>query len=262
MAFTVTARHSGNSGTTSAQTLTTDSQTPTASSLLLVFFGAQNDSHSQAQVFQTPTDSGAGLTYTSIVNITDIPWEGSASFALGQAAYRATVGSSPSAFTITVDEYAAANVGNYACVCADVTGYDTGTPIVQSKANGATVNPRSDTQAGTVTLDATPTAGNLIVVGFNSGLNTGGGFASPTAGGGKTFTQLFNQNATWAQGGLWYRVADGGESATITCSDVGDQVGVWTAIGVEIKSAGGGGGGPTTGGWPRVHRAQHQYSLV
>ena len=237
MAFTVTARHSGNSNGTPAQTLTTDSTTPTADSLLIVASGAQNQNNGTTQVIQTPV--GGSLTYTKIVESASVAWNGDGAYLMKGVAYSAPVGGSPGAHTVTVDHQAGVVEPLYSAVCCDITGHDAGDPIVQFDANAASVA-TGDAHAGTVVLDAAPAAGNLVVVAFFSGADTGGGFASPTMGSGKTFTQLFNQSVNLLQGGLWYREADGAEVATITCSDVGNSVGQWSAVAFEVAAAAGG----------------------
>lgn len=239
MAFTVTARHSGNSTTTSAQTLTTSSATPTASSLFLTFFGAENDSHSTAHAFQTPT--GGGYTYSSVSATTSFDWETTSSFAVALAGYRADVGGSPAAHTVTVDAYSTTNAGFYAASCLDITGHASSTPV-RTATGGAAVNPSGSSASGTVTLSAAPAANNLVVVGFIAGADSGGGFATPTAGASKTFTSILNQNTGFAQLSTWYRICDGTESATITCSDLGDTVGNYAAVAVEIAATATAGG--------------------
>lgn len=237
MAFTVTARHTGSNGTTGSQTLTTDSQTPTASSLFLLAAGVENASQTTLPAWQTPT--GGGLAYTSIASIGDatpILWNGFTDFLISSILWRAPVGGSPSAFTATVDGYTSTDLGYYRAVGFDITGHNPVSPIVQSKAAGAQ-KAGGNTETGTVTFDAAATAGNLIVVMFFAGSDSGGGYASPTAGGGKTFSTVINQDITFCSIGIFYRVADGGESTTITCSDLGQVTGNYTAIAVEVASA-------------------------
>ena len=245
--FVVTARHSGNLGTSSAQTLTTSSTTPTADSLLLAFYAAENDGHNVATTLGAPT--GGGLSYSLVNKIGDsvtIPWDTAATdFRISSALYQATVGSSPTAHTVVFDAYSGTNLGFYAGACVDITGHNTSSPVVQSKTAGTT-KPGGSAETGTVVLDSTPTAGNLLIVAFSAGADSGGGFASPTAGVGKTFTQSFNQSSAYAQVGIWWRICDGTESATITCSDLGQLVGNYTAHAVEIAPAGGGGSLTTT----------------
>lgn len=140
---------------------------------------------------------------------------------------------------MVVDAYATTAAGYYSAACLDITGHGSSTPV-QVATGGAAVNPASSTATGTVTLGSAPTAGNLVVVAFFAGADVGGGFASPTAGAGKTFTTVVNQNppAGYSQLGVFYRVADGAESTTITCTDLGQSVGNYAALAVEIPATG------------------------
>jgi hypothetical protein len=260
VAFTVTARHSAGSGLTSSQTLASSSATETADSLLLVGMVAENDAHSTNQGWQTPT--GGSLTYTQVAESADAAWGAADStFSLSAAMYRAPISSSPSAHTITVDAFSGTQAAWYDVRACDITGHNAAAPAVQSKANSADINPASSSASGTVTLDAVPTAGNLIVVYFGCGADADGAPASPTAGGGKTFTAVSTSATAFPVAGLWYRVADGTESATITCSDLGTTVGNYGAIAVEIAAASGSASVPLQqwptgnlvgGPWPRI----------
>lgn len=236
MAFAVTARHTGNNGQVSAQTFASNSVTPTASSLLLVVSTAENDGHATAQAV---TISGGSLTYSNVIKSSDFAWDGSSTFALSCSLQRATVGGSPSAFAVTADHYSGTNLGYYSVAAVDITGHDTTTPVVQTKANGATSS--GDTVSGTVTLDSTPTTTNLVVGVLAAGADGGGGFAAPTFGG-QSMTQHHNQNpaAGYTQVGMWSRVITGGESSAVfSCSDMGGAVGNWAGCVVEIALAGG-----------------------
>lgn len=236
MAFTVTARHNAASPTTAATSRATDSVTPTADSLLLCVAGAEHDGVATAAEL---TLSGGSLTWTDIAEIdgeASPNWTDTNAFRTDAGLYRATVGASPSAFAITLTTTVSSYIPIAAC---DITGHDTTTPIVQQASNSAAVNPQSSAASSTVTLSSAPTSGNLIVVGLVSGADSGGGFASPTAGVGKTFSTARNQTGGYTQAGLFYRVADGTESTTITCSDVGDDVGNWLMFAVEIAAEAG-----------------------
>ena len=72
MAFTVTARHNANAGTTAAQTHTPSATTPTADSLLLLGFGGESAGSTVTPAIQTPT--GGGLTYTGMAQGTARAW--------------------------------------------------------------------------------------------------------------------------------------------------------------------------------------------
>jgi hypothetical protein len=237
LAFTVTARHSGNSGATGVQTQATNSVTPTADSLLLTAAAAENDGHLTAKTWSM---SGGSLTYTQIAASADAQWASSPTFEIAAIMYRAPIGGSPSAFAITVDAFSTTNTATYDVRSCDITGHNASTPVVQSKAaSGQKAGSGANSEQGTVIFDTVPTAGNLIVVYFSAGADVASAPASPTAGVGKTFTAISTVSARDTNGGLWYRIADGTESATITCADLGDSVGNYGAVAVEIALAGG-----------------------
>ena len=213
--FTVTMRHVLDQASGNAQTGTTSSTTPTADSLLLAFYGAEADSHATLPTLPAPT--GGGLSFTLVNKDGDdaaLQWDGSTNFHSGSALYRAQVGASPTAHTLVVDAYATTALGYYCAGAVDVIGHDTTNPVVQEKVNGAGGIGPSDTQTGTVTLDAAPTSGNLLVVGIFAAADSGGAFTAPTAGAGKTMTTHLSQNnGGFVHLGIWSRVCDGTESA-------------------------------------------------
>jgi len=237
MAFSVTSRHSGTSGT-SAQTLATNSTTPTASSLFLVGWASETDNNATAPSQQTPT--GGGYSYSLVDKAGDATaweWNGTSGFRIAGGLYRADVSGSPSAHTVTVDSFSGTTVAFYSAVCLDITGHSSSTPV-QTKINGANVAAASDTASGTITLNSTPTTSNLVIAVFGAGADGGGLPAVPTAGVGKTFTQVNAVGSLAACNvGMYYRVWDGSESTTITCSDLGQQVGNWFGIAAEIPAA-------------------------
>lgn len=238
MAFTVTARHDLAPTTTSGTTRTSSSVTPSANSLLVVVSGGEENNISTATTLNAP--SGGGLTYTerSKVDAAGAPnWEGSNTYQLLTGVWTAPVGGSPSAFTLTQTTSAAAYIFATAC---DITGHDAGAPVVRVfTPTSAAINPNSSAASRTITLSATPTTGNLVVLAIGAGADTGGGFAVPTAGAGKSFTAGSNQNGGYAQGSLWYRVWDGSESLTVTCSDLGDTVGNYAFLAFEVAAGAG-----------------------
>jgi hypothetical protein len=244
-AFTVTARQSGTNAATPAASLTSSSATPTADSLFLVAYGAEMDAFGTENLPVLSTPTGDALSFTLVDKDGDVTpgylWGSSNGFWTAGGVWRAPIGASPSAFTVTVDGSDDAANALHSLICFDITGHDTANPIVQAAHNGARINPESSAAAGTVTLPAAPTASNLIVVVFIAGADSGGGFASPTAGAGKTFTAVGNnQSAGSVQVGAFTREADGSESTTITCSDLGDSVGNYVAVAFEVAAAGDG----------------------
>lgn len=241
MVFSVTARQSSPNAGTSTGNLVTASATPTASSLYLVCVGAQMDAFGTETlpVFATPT--GGSLTYTLVNSHGDVTpgflWGSTNGFWTGGAVFRAPISGSPSAFAVTVDGAGGANTAYHSAVCLDVTGHNAASPIVQTARNGARINPESSSTAGSVTLGSAAASGNLIVVAFMCGTDTAGAVASPTAGVGKTFTTVTAQSPAFCTTGVFYRVADGTESTTITTADLGQLVGNYVAIAFEVALA-------------------------
>ena len=93
MAFTVTARHNANAGTTAAQTHSPSATTPTADSLLLLGFGAESAGSTVTPAIQTPT--GGGLTYTLVAKAGESPtinWDSLPDYRIAGAMFRAPVG--------------------------------------------------------------------------------------------------------------------------------------------------------------------------
>lgn len=250
MVLAVTARQSGNSGQSPEQTLTTDSATENANSLSLTGSAAQNDLHTASQNGQSL--SGGGLTYTQVVQTALSAYDGTANFRMRGALHSAPVGGSPAAHTITVDHYiegAGGDEGFYCVVAVDVTGFDPTTPIREVAGspnvgtNAASLS-SGDSHSGTVTLPNAPVSGNGVLAFFFAGADGGGGFevgGAPTLGG-QPMVRLFNQNDSWTQAGCWFREIDGTESDdTVTCPDLGQSVGQYNAIAVELLAEAAGG---------------------
>ena len=240
MAFTVTARQefTNPSDLVNMSSFTTDSDTNTADALHLFFYSVVEASGA-SPALNAPSDAGAP-TYTLVVKDGEGDnwyYDSFGIYMLAGGCWRATIPSSPSAFSLTVDGWSGANVGGGWAGSCDVTGHDTSSPIVQSKVNGSSL-PGSGEQSGSVVLDAAPTSGNLLLV-WTFAASDGSLVqpASPTAGVGKTMDG--NLHVGHADSRLDYRVCDGTESATISCSDLGTNPGNYMMVAVEIAAAGG-----------------------
>jgi hypothetical protein len=206
--------------------------------VLVYFQTTENQNDTADPAYQSPV--GGGLTYTLLDEVgvdTLIPWtDASPGYRLSGAMWTAPVGATPSAFTITGDPYSGSTLGDQdACAC-DITGLASATPV-QHKTNGGH-SPFPAILPGSVTLDAAPTPGNVVIVAFAAGVQTPGSAAAvPTAGTGKTFTQLHNEDAGFAHASLWYRVWDGTESNTITTSALSaTNIGNWVAVAAEFPA--------------------------
>lgn len=244
MAFAVTNRHSKAASTSSSgSAFSTNSTTPTADSLLIYAAAAEADSATINVDVDLGTPSGGSLSWTEQgEEDTYRNWDFADGYTTHAAISTAQVGGSPSAFAISCTPSATSFT---AAVAIDITGHDTTTPVVQVKVTGATVG-GGNSESGTVVLDSTPTTGNLVVVAFAAGADSGGGFATPTIGG-QAFTARTAANGAYCQIALFTRVIDGTESnKTITCSDLGQSVGNYCAMALEIAVASGGTNGTAT----------------
>lgn len=185
MPFVITARQSGGGGSTGSP-FTTSSDTPTANSLLLLGDGAQNDNTVTAQSHATPT--GGGWTYTQIGSSpAQVNWAGENVYATTGALWQAAIGSSPSAHTITLDALPDTTNAIYRPIACDITGYNPAAPIKQYAQNAVDTNPGGGgtNASGSITLGATPSNGNLIIVYFFVCDDNGGPLTAPTMGAGK-----------------------------------------------------------------------------
>lgn len=241
MAFTVTKRQEFTNPTDSAalSNFSTDSVTNTANALHLVFYGVI-DSSAASPALVTPTGTGAP-TYTLVVKDGESDnwyYDSFGLYACAAGCWKATIGSSPSALVLgPIDPWTGGNVGGGWLGSCDITGHDTGSPIVQSAVLGSSL-PASGDQSGTVVLGAAPSNGNCLLVFIYASSDTvdaSGIPSSPTAGSGKTMTG--NLHTGHINSRFDYRICDGTESATITCPDLGNNPGNYVMVAVEVKLA-------------------------
>ena len=241
MAFVVTARDLEGTGTFNAATETLGPFTPSNNSLLVVgAFGTVDDSIGQYALPATPVSGGPTFTTQEFYDNFDAPIWGSPSsdYRLNSGLFRAAIVTGSST-TLTVDLSTSTNLW-YQTLAVDITGHDVASPIVQSAKNSTADNNGSDSVSLAVTLGATPATGNLVVVAFGAGADSGGGFADPTIGG-QAMTQVYDSANANCQAGLWYRVITGTESnAVITCTDLGQAVGNGAGFAIEVAAAAGG----------------------
>jgi hypothetical protein len=235
--FTVTARQSAHDAGASTASKTTDSQTNTAGSLFLVIYRVAIDDVGGGADPLLTTPTGGSLAYTLIAKDGEGDNWGyvGGGYEMAIGAWRSTIGASPSSFAVTVDGAPGGGPnGFHSCHCVDVTSYDTGTPIRQSAVNGAAgTNPAGeDNLSATVTLPSAPRAGNLIISTFGCTTGSADPITAPTAGGGKTMTNLFGTAGARTD----YRICDGTESATITTTDLGTGVVSWCAVALEVNT--------------------------
>jgi hypothetical protein len=233
MAIALTARHVQlNASATETTSTTTDSVDPSDNALLLVFYEVLGGAVTTEPSMTDP--SGGSLTYTLIAKDGEgdaWSYNGFATNKIAAGAWRAPT-TTPSAFAITLTG-GGANFIRFAS-CFDVTGHNTTTPIAQSKVSGGNIASPGDSESRTVVFDSPVTAGNLIAVYICVGQASAATPASPTAGSGKTFTTIHSNTVSFRSA---YRIADGAESQTITCSDLGTGVGNYVMVAFEIAAA-------------------------
>lgn len=238
MAFTVTGREIQLTGFSPAATITTESFTPTANSLLLGFgHCAGDDSTAMNEALPAaPFTDTASLSWTELES-----YEGTAAPAFGAGdGFRqhgvlmyANVGGSPASMTVTFDAFDSALNGTYSITMVDVTGHNTSTPFVQTAKAGESKS-GGDGEFFTITLPSTPVVGNLVIVSFGSNNDAGGAFAPPTLGD-QAMVEVYNPDGGPVHNGVWYRIVDGAElSNDILCNDLGDAVGSVVAFAAEI----------------------------
>jgi hypothetical protein len=237
MAIAVTSRHVYlNAATANTTSANTDSVTPTASSHLVVCYGVIGTAVTTEPAMTDP--SGGSLTYTLAAKDGEgdgWAYNGFATNKIAGGIWTAPVGGSPSAFAITLTG-GGANFIRWGSAI-DVTGHNTVSPVRQSKVSGGNIPAAGDSESRTVVLDSAVVAGNLLVVHIGVGQAASAEPALPTAGSGKTFTSIHSNSATFRTS---YRILDGAESQTITCSDLGQGVGNYFMVATEIAAAAGG----------------------
>jgi hypothetical protein len=242
MAFTVTARAQAQTGFSPVATVTTSSFTPSANSLLLGFgHSAGNQSSGMNEALPaSPFTGTGGLTWTE-----EQSFEGLAApeFGIGGTGFRlnsvfmwAAVGGSPASQTVTYDGFATSLDGFYCVALVDVTGHDTGAPIVQS-AEAEESKSGGDTEFFGFEFSELPALGNLVVVSYGANADSGGAFDAPTYGS-QAMVEVYNHTGGVVHNGVWYRIIDGSElGQDFMCTDLGDAVGSVTVFAVEIALA-------------------------
>lgn len=231
MAFAYTVRINENGGTTSAATRTSASFTPSANSKLFVCMAVQIDTSVDTMGLTSSISNTGGLSFTERGAYVSGGWSTGGGYNLYGRVWHADVGGSPSSMTVTVDADSGGGTHCfYSLIIFDVTGYDTGNPFPQAQVTNVEDNSSSNSKSMTATLGSAPTNGNMVIAFFGAGADTGGGFATPTG-----FTAIVNQSQAYCQGAVFYSTST--TSTTITCSDVGNDVGNSGVIAWELKAA-------------------------
>lgn len=160
----VTHHTTSSDGTTGAQTRTSASFTPTANSLLWVFAEVEGDTVGGSVTPAWGISNTGGLTFTKHIESTYV----SGAYYGTLVAWRAVVGASPSAMTVTVDPYTGTTQGWISLSAFDVTGIDLTSPVVQAAEEHVTSgSPGSNISRTTdVVLGSAPSSGNLLIAAF------------------------------------------------------------------------------------------------
>lgn len=233
MAWARTARTSDPGASSSEPTWTTASFTPTADSLLVITVGLMHDGNSTAPAdTEVISVSGGSLTWTERTGndgdsrVTGV-WGGQ------HAVFTAPVGGSPSSMTIVIDVDSAAGVDWFpGWIVLDVTGHDVTTPIAAANPPNSSSERKSggDAETHTHTLTNAPESGNLVLVTMACQNDVSSPYTIPTG-----FTSITNLSGVNAHS--FAADHETTTTAAITCDDLGDDVFLVMASGLEFTPA-------------------------
>lgn len=248
MAITITPRATAANGATAAQTLASGSFTPSANSKLYVVAHAQRNVSGTLDFTISTTITGITAAFARLAFPTPANWNTDPSFHGTIAIWEATVGGSPGAGTITVD-WATSTGTAYGCFLVfDATG-STAVPSIRSPGAvdqlvaNATSKGGGNTETHTTgTLGSAVTTGNTAIVCFGASIDSNGAAATPSG-----WTALASpaapQTAQVSTMAVFKKTDFTGTS--VTCTDLGQQVGTGTAVLFELEEAAAGGGSVT-----------------
>lgn len=241
MAISVVLKNSTPCGAAINATFTSGSFTPDDNSRVFVFCCCERNSHTTAFTWSI-TDSVDGATgWTTDTQTSAYNFAGSASFATASCLFYKDFGTGAAARTVTVDAFSTADTGYYSLVVINVTGHNAGSPFAQARAsNGADTGTVGDSYSGTLTLGSNPVSGNAVIAFFGVGGDASGGATTPSA-----YTNLADQSDQYTHINASYHLATTNPAAQST--DLGQSVGNWAGIIMEIAASGGGGGTPMMG---------------
>ena len=235
MAWARTARTSDPGATSSEPTWTTASFTPTADSLLVITVGLMHNGNSTAAAdTEVISVSGGSLTWTERTGndgdsrVTGV-WGGQ------HAVFTAPVGGSPSSMTIVIDIDSAAGVDWFpGWIVLDITGHDITTPIAAANPPNSSSERKSgdDAETHTHTLTNAPESGNLVLVTMATQNDVSSPYTIPTG-----FTSITNLSGVNAHSFVAYHETT--TTAAITCDDLGDDVFLVMASGLELTPSSG-----------------------
>lgn len=223
----------------SSQTIASASFTPTANSRLFVWCCAQADGNTVASSWAV-TDSIDGATGWTIDTTTSAyNWVNLNMYTVQGILAWKDIGGSPSAMTVTLDRWSGGTeLGSYSLIVFDAAEHNIGSPFAQARvANGAAVDAGgatpSDTASGTLTLGGAPTSGNAVVAMFAAGGDVAAVCSTPAG-----YSSLASQSDAPTHGAAFYHLDT--TTAAVTSSDLGEDVGNWCGIIMEIAADAGG----------------------
>lgn len=238
MAIAVALENSTPCGSAINATFTSGSFTPDDNSRVLVFVCCERNSHTTAFSWSI-TDSVDGASGWTVDTTTSAyNFAGAANFATAGALFYKDFGVGAASRTVTVDAFATTDTGYYSLVVISVTGHNVGSPFAQARvASGEDEGTTGDAHSGTLTLGSNPTSGNAVIAFFGAGGDATGQATTPSG-----YTNLASQSDQYTHINASYHLATTDPAAT--SSDLGQSVGNWCGVIMEIAAAGGGGGQP------------------
>lgn len=235
--FVVTAGHTEFNASGQSTAFTSDSITPVADSLLIVGVSHKGDPATAGEDYANASLSGGGLTYTDRFSSSIVTYNPpSTQYRSIEKVYTAPVGGSPSSFALSIDAETSENTSDFLsqALSMSVTGHNAANPFVQGKANQVNPgSPGSSSQSISVTLDASPQQGNLIVVWLHVFDDAGSANVATPSGYSALST---NGRAGGHNSYMFYKEAGASESATITFSDLGTLTYYGGVVAVEIAA--------------------------
>ena len=239
MAITVTLKDSTeDTDGAGTQTRTSGSFTPESNSRVFVFCGVEKANHSTAFSFScTDSVDGSG-GWIKDTETAAYAWGNQSNFHTASVLFYNDFGVGAASRTVTIDPFATADLGFFALMVFSVTGHyitrALGIPDSSFKqprtTNGANINPAVSNASGTLTLGVAPVSGNTVVAMFAAAGDLVAPCSVPTG-----YTDLVSQDNIYIHGSVFYHQST--TTAAVTSSDLGDTVGNWAGIIMEVIPA-------------------------
>ena len=239
MAITITLEDSTEDiGGSGQQTSTTGSFTPENNSRVFAFICCERNGHTAAYnwVLTDSVDGAAG--WVKDTETAAYAFASSSVFHTASVLYYKDFGVGAASRTVTVDAFSGTELGYYSIVIFSVTGHyvtrGLGIPASSFKqprvTNGANVNPSSSSVSGTLTLGVAPVSGNAVIPLFGVGGDVLCASSTPSG-----YSVISSQDNVFSHVGAFYHLST--TTAAATSSDLGETVGNWAGIIMEIVAA-------------------------